>query len=373
MSNSSGVQHRIYWLDLARAIAIISVTFNHALSRSFSTRSGTQLEFLQMSRFGSFVKAFLYMFSRIGVPFFLMITGALLLKRNYEERETTRRFLRHNWLGLFRTTEIWYVIMFWYLQVLRDSPLRTEGIGKALLRFLSTLLFINQYTMSSMWYMPMILLVYLMIPVISLGINKIGDRFFLLLFTISILCGMIVPNINTILYAAGSKTTIDLAFTITDLFSLYVIYILAGYWISKRKLEKIGTSLIVICLIISALGTTVFQYWIYSTASDYFLCYADFGILLTGALLFELFRRKAGLLEKAKKPVVFLSRISFGIYFVHICIMSGLYSVLGKVSSIERFPKFFVLETVSFFLSVFIIWITSKNKKIGQYLYLIKE
>jgi len=37
------------------------------------------------------------------------------------------------------------------------------------------------------------------------------------------------------------------------------------------------------------------------------------------------------------------------------------------------FPKFFVLETVSFFLSVFIIWITSKNKKIGQYLYLIKE
>ena len=55
------------------------------------------------------------------------------------------------------------------------------------------------------------------------------------------------------------------------------------------------------------------------------------------------------------------------------CIMTGFYSVLGKVSSLNRFPKFFVLETVSFFLSVFIIWITSKNKKIGQYLYLIKE
>ena len=34
------------------------------------------------------------------------------------------------------------------------------------------------------------------------------------------------------------------------------------------------------------------------------------------------------------------------------CIMTGFYSVLGKVSSLNRFPKFFVLETVSFLLSV---------------------
>ena len=103
----------------------------------------------------------------------------------------------------------------------------------------------------------------------------------------------------------------------------------------------------------------------FSTASDYYLCYADFGILLTGALLFELFRRKAELLEIVKKPVVFLSRISFGIYFVHIFIMTGLYSVLGKVSSIGRFPKFFILETVSFFL--FLLYgLLQRTRRLGS-------
>ncbi len=90
-------KHRIFWLDLARFIAIVSITCNHALSRSFFTHDGTRLEYTQMSIIGSFFKAFLYVFSRIGVPIFLMISGALLLKRDYENKETIHHFYVHNW------------------------------------------------------------------------------------------------------------------------------------------------------------------------------------------------------------------------------------------------------------------------------------
>ena len=80
---------REYWLDLARAVAIISVSFNHALNRSFLTGTDSLSEYLQMSAPASVLKAFLYAFSRIGVPLFLMITGALLIPRNYEDKSVT--------------------------------------------------------------------------------------------------------------------------------------------------------------------------------------------------------------------------------------------------------------------------------------------
>lgn len=89
---------RVVWLDWARSLAIISVTFNHALSRSFETHSDTYEEFLILGIPLSFLKAFLYVFSRIGVPLFLMISGSLLMKRNYEDKDVLRRFIHHNWL-----------------------------------------------------------------------------------------------------------------------------------------------------------------------------------------------------------------------------------------------------------------------------------
>ena len=44
------------------------------------------------------MKIFFSIFSHIGVPLFLMISGALLLRRSYETREQTKRFYRHNLL-----------------------------------------------------------------------------------------------------------------------------------------------------------------------------------------------------------------------------------------------------------------------------------
>ena len=94
---------RIQYLDVARSIAIVSITFNHAFNFSFSA---TYAEFISLPILVNVIKAALYTFSRIGVPLFLMISGALLLPRNYGGGETTR-FLKHNWLQLLITTEIW--------------------------------------------------------------------------------------------------------------------------------------------------------------------------------------------------------------------------------------------------------------------------
>ncbi len=80
-------KRRIPYLDVVRTIAIISITFNHAVNRSFNIYSGQSSEFLKIPISHTVIKTILYCFSRIGVPLFVMISGALLLSRNYAKGE----------------------------------------------------------------------------------------------------------------------------------------------------------------------------------------------------------------------------------------------------------------------------------------------
>ena len=202
---------RIYYLDLARFIAIISISMNHAVNRSFDVYGDSLAELNELPLYMTIIKCVWYIFSRIGVPIFLMISGALLLPRDYTKPGKIKGFVKHNWLNLFITTEIWLAIMFWFLNMTSGSVLRTEGLGKALFSFVENQLFVNQTTFGSMWYMPMILCVYLMIPVISVALNKIDQKYFILPMTIAVLSGMVVPLFNAVLDAAGSDYLINFA------------------------------------------------------------------------------------------------------------------------------------------------------------------
>ena len=70
---------RSYYLDIARAIAIISISLNHAVNRTYDNYAGQMEEFLELSWALSLLKAVTTMFGHLGVPLFLMISGALLL------------------------------------------------------------------------------------------------------------------------------------------------------------------------------------------------------------------------------------------------------------------------------------------------------
>lgn len=369
----SEARKRLFWLDVARALAIISITFNHAASRSYATHEGTFVEFTHMSYMGSFTKAFLYVFSRIGVPLFLMISGSLLLERDYERQEVLNRFYTHNIWRLLRTTIIWLFIMYWYLSLFGGSILRTEGFVRALFKCLETLLFVNQITMGSMWYMPMIIAFYLMIPIFSVALKRLGDKPFIIPMIIALISGMIVPNMNVVLQALGSTKTINYAFSIYDIFSIYFIYVMMGYWIKNGKLSSINGIVLTIAFVLFFMMTVAFQFWIYSSpTSDYFVRYADLGIVLSTSCLFEIIRRKGNIFQRYKKQILYLSKISFGIYFVHICVMTGLQAVLNKLTTINHLPRFMILEIAAFSLSVLIIHLTSRVKWIKNYLYMIK-
>jgi surface polysaccharide O-acyltransferase-like enzyme len=78
-------QKRLFYLDVARVIAIISISLNHAVNRSYQNYSGQMAEFFAIPMASTLFKMLISVFSRIGVPLFLMITGVLILNKKMEQ------------------------------------------------------------------------------------------------------------------------------------------------------------------------------------------------------------------------------------------------------------------------------------------------
>ena len=83
-------------------------------------------------------KTVVYVFSRIGVPLFLMISGALLFNKEINNAEDIKKFYKHNLLSLLITSEIWMFIMYWVIYIM-EGHLRTESIFMSILGLLETM------------------------------------------------------------------------------------------------------------------------------------------------------------------------------------------------------------------------------------------
>ena len=126
-SISGSRPERKFYLDLARTVAILSITLNHAVNRSYDNYYYPQAEFQVLALWDSAFKAIITVFSHIGVPLFLMISGALLFTKRMETGEDLKKFYRHNLLSLLITTEIWYVIIYFFMVLWDPSTTILSG------------------------------------------------------------------------------------------------------------------------------------------------------------------------------------------------------------------------------------------------------
>ena len=275
-------------------------------------------------------------------------------------------------MNLFITTEIWLALMYIFLSFSSSSILRTEGLGKAFWQFIQNQLFVNQVTFGSMWYMPMILCVYLIIPAAALAVRYIDRKYFILHMSLAIISGMVVPTVNAVLEACKFDYTVNFMFETANLFSLYLVFILLGYYIRCEALKNISSSLLTASMITSFTIVCIFQFWIYTTESNFSVRYQSFGLLICTVCLFELLRRKFSQNQKPAKTIVAISKMAFGIYFTHIVIMTVLVEILDY-AAITYLPRMIILEVISFVGSITGIKIFSKISFFKKYLFVVKD
>ena len=190
-------ENRCYWMDVARAVAILSVTLNHAVNRAYSNYHNQLEEFLHISMASTLLKTGVTVFSHLGVPLFLMLSGALLLRKRFSGPAEVGRFYRHNLGRIVITMELWLAIFYWF-RVAMDGIWQQHSLAGHLLAMVRTMLLVNPLTMDSMWYMPMIVCVYTLVPLLAAAREKLGLRAFLLPCAIVFGSSMLIPSYNSL-------------------------------------------------------------------------------------------------------------------------------------------------------------------------------
>lgn len=291
-------ENRVEWIDLVRAIAILTVLYIHATDGIYIISSDAILNYTIYSRIFNFASLFV---GRIGVPFFLMITGYLLLDRSYDDKRI-HKFWSKNCKGLIIVTVIWTMIYAISLELV------TVKSGQINLGEAGNLFF------SHMWYMPMIIGMYLSMPFVSSAVEKFDPQTIMQATTAFTFLAFLLPFVTLVLNMHGIQN-INIQYCLGFSGGIYGIYIILGYLVKKGLFKKYASGKLGLLAFVSFLICVLFQYYAFIKGYDFFLWY-EFPFILTGSFaLFELCSRMGKV--KAYPLVTFLSKYSFAVFLVH--------------------------------------------------------
>ena len=94
------IHPRIFWIDVVKFLAIFMIIHAHVLyiaSQDAEDDVTCSMDFL----YGNSIVA------SLGVPLFMMVSGALLFEKHFRTQSDIFTFYRNNLLPLFVTAEIW--------------------------------------------------------------------------------------------------------------------------------------------------------------------------------------------------------------------------------------------------------------------------
>ena len=290
--------NRIEWIDLVRAIAILTVLYIHATDGIYIISSDAIMNYTLFSRIFQFASLFI---GRIGVPFFLMITGYLLLDRVYDD-EKVRKFWNKSCKGLVIVTVIWSIIYAISIQVVAFFSSQVNPVEAGNLFF------------SHMWYMPMIIGMYLSMPFVATSLNHFEPSTIKQATIVFSLLAFLLPFITLLFDMEGIKN-VSIQFCLGFSGGIYGIYIILG-WLTKKDLfKKYSSNKFRLIAIVSFLICVLFQYYAFIKGYNFFLWY-EFPFILTGSFaLFELCSRRKKV--RGFRGIQFLAKYSFAVFLIH--------------------------------------------------------
>lgn len=345
MSNNSIAKSRILSYDIIRIIAVLAVVMIHS-SLGFVTAYPTKsADFL----FGNIFDGI----SRIGVPLFVMLSGALMLDENKET--SIKKMLKYS-LRIFILLCIWsllYAVVYEIIQPLIDKKtISVEGFWNAF-----------AYGHYHMWYLYMLIGLYLITPVLKSFVKKSNKNIVMYFIIIAVIFQFAEPLIN-LLINQGTQTT-DLLQKFINKFRMgfvgqYTAYYLLGWYITNIKIKKTHRSSLYVLgfagLFVTVMGT---QLLINDTNKIYNSFYSDtsINVLCYSAavfvFLYYFFINKN--YNRVNKISMILSKLTFGVYLIHPYIITLLNKFINTKNALIQIPLTWIITVIASFLITFIL------------------
>lgn len=341
-------RNRIFYLDEVRALAIILVILCHIIREFCQIRPSGSLGWFSV---GVFIEL-----GVMGVPLFLMISGSLLLNREYDLPD----FLKRRFTRILIPFIFWALLLPVYKIIVNNDP--TPYL---------TLFLDRQY-----WFIYMLIGVYLFLPIINSFIREYkmkGVEYFLVLWLITI-------TLNT--FGLYPFHALELSY-----FAGYVGFIVLGYYLTNKEFKLSDKHMIWLGLILFIVFTLInlqftlthYKIGIFDAGALKYYHYETLVVALQATGVFLMIEYYAKYCSKHKgtfrnkvysffkdtfmsKIIYSLSVCSYGMYLVHYFVVYGIRWVSNNIFPIYTAKPVIMplVWIVVVFLSWLIIYVLSK-------------
>lgn len=267
------------------------------------------------------------------IGLFFMVSGALLVKPCDASQFKVGDFLKR------RLTKVLWPTLFWF------------GVGNAM-----GWMGLTKDELGILWFMYSLIGLYLLAPILIRWISVASKReieFYLLLWAIS-LC---YPLLN--LYFDFRENVASWVYY----FHGYVGYFVLGAYLNlyglSRKIRLLG--LVALSVFSIALPACNYLFgWEWPMIPTFW--FRSISVALVCAFLWELLRVAAPRFELGRTIICNLSKLTFGIYLVHILVMRCLLWEIGWIQSLSGLAQPFVCAMLTFAFAYCVSWGLSKLK-----------
>jgi surface polysaccharide O-acyltransferase-like enzyme len=266
-----------------------------------------------------------------------MLSGALLLENSL----TTQEFLKKRFSKILIPTLVWTLF---YLFI------RYQGEGISIDSVLISVLSIpfSSQGHGVLWFMYTLAGLYMLTPILSKWLKTASKRevkFYLLLWGIT----LIYPYLKLWLQVNESNTGI------LYYFSGFVGYFVFGYYLKHHYKYQLWH------VIMSTIVAVIVPLLLYSSGIEFDFFSSLWYLSLPVAMLaFTIFVLVMCCPNKQMSLVSKISKLSFGIYFVHIFIMRRIIWNIDWINHLSGIVQITLIALSSFLLSLFLSWLISK-------------
>ncbi|WP_183558964.1 acyltransferase [Mucilaginibacter sp. SP1R1] len=333
-------EQNIAWVNNLRLIAMFAVVILHTASPLlFQYNKSPLQQWLVADVYNALV--------RFAVPVFVMITGALLLHREYELGDFLKKRLGRLILP-FIFWSLVYIVYRWYNEDITFTNNTWANI-KQVLQLLQTGSFYH------LWYVYLLVGLYLFIPVISKFVRHATEKELLYFLAVWFLTILISKP-----YLAQFNIAFDLRY-----FTGYIGYLVLGHYLAYKTINFWGLLLVSTLVFISfafiiAAGTHYLEVKDHELSTYFYEPIGPFVIILSASA----FLMAKCTTVKLNAPLRWISnhagKYTLGIYLSHALILSSL--DLIDINSSLFIPALSIplVALLCFALSWLLIWIMSK-------------
>ena len=314
MAKLNHLRGRAVYVDLIRTVAMVAVILLHASGRYIITgQELNQMNPMEITGWGV-VDIYQSVAVPLGVPLFLMLSGALLLQP--EKQESLNSFFKKRWARIGLPSLFWGTAYFAWDFMVQKIPVSSSVIIQGILN--------GPYT--QLWYIYVLIGLYLITPILRIFIANADMsmiKYFVILWVVGV---AIIPFFSLF-------TTYQLnrnVFTITG----YVGFFVLGTYLSTVHIRRSTLSIfIVLGIALTAFGT----YMMAATGGTdmyFFQQYFSPTVIFTSVMVFLLLvtvkpisaqtETSSSKHSKVNKLIKVISHNTLGIFFIHVMIIESI-------------------------------------------------